>query len=42
MSLGPETNLGKININSKYSGKELDITNRWHHFAELGLTFNIH
>jgi hypothetical protein len=40
-SLSPETTLGKIGVNSPSSGKEMDISNRWQHFAEIGITFNI-
>lgn len=40
-SYSPETYLAGIGILS-YSGKEMNISKRWHHFAEIGLTFNIH
>lgn len=40
-SFSPETKLQGIGINS-YSGNEMTIGTRWHHFAEIGLSFNIH
>ena len=41
-SISSETNLGLIGIPSPASNKEMDISNRWHHFAEIGFTFNTH
>ena len=41
-SISPETNLRNIGINSPASGKEMNIAKRWHHFAEIGFTFNTH
>lgn len=40
-SYSPETYLAGIGILSP-GGKEMNISKRWHHFAEIGLTFNIH
>ena len=40
-SISPETNLGDIGIPSPASGLSMDISNRWHHFAELGVAFRI-
>lgn len=40
-SFSPETYLGKIGINGP-GGNEMDISKRWHHFAEIGMTFNVH
>lgn len=39
-SFSPETYLSKIGINSP-SGNEMNIRNRWQHFAEIGLSFNV-
>jgi len=41
-SFSPETKLNFIGINSPASGKEMNISKRWHHFAEIGFTFNVH
>lgn len=41
-SISPETKLGLIGINSPCSGQEMNIAKRWHHFAEIGFTFNHH
>ena len=40
-SISPETYLGNIGIPSPASGITMDISNRWHHFAELGVAFRI-
>jgi len=40
-SIGPETWLGKTGIISPLSHVELDLTNRWHHFAEFGAVWHI-
>jgi len=42
----PETKKGKIGIPSPWSGPngehaEMDVSKRWHHFAEIGVSFNI-
>jgi hypothetical protein len=41
-AFSPETKLGKIGINSPITGVEMDISKRWHRFAEVGLIFNVH
>lgn len=41
-SFSPETKMGKIGIASPVTGKEMDISKRWLHFAELGFVFNVH
>jgi hypothetical protein len=41
MSISPETNNSLIGIPSRASGAEMNISKRWHHFAEIGVTFNI-
>ncbi len=41
-SISPETYLSNIGVPSLASGNEMNIGNRWHHFAELGITFNLH
>jgi hypothetical protein len=40
-SISPETYLGDIGIPSPASGIRMDISNRWHHFAELGMAFRL-
>ncbi len=40
-SYSPETYLAGIGILSP-SGREMNISKRWHHFAEIGFSFNIH
>lgn len=40
-SFGPDTKNENIGIKSRYSGEYLNIKNRWHHFAEIGLIFYI-
>ncbi len=41
-SISPETTLSNIGIPSPNSGKPMNIHKRWHHFAEIGFTFNAH
>ena len=41
-SISPETKNTNIGVPSPASGEEMNIANRWHHFAEIGLTFNLH
>ncbi|HZY79282.1 MAG TPA: lipid A-modifier LpxR family protein [Cyclobacteriaceae bacterium] len=45
-SFSPETTKGNIKIRSPWAGPngehaEMDISKRWHHFAEIGVSFNI-
>jgi hypothetical protein len=40
-AFSPETKLGKLNTTDPRV-KDIDLSKRWHHFAEVGLTFNIH
>ncbi len=37
----PETKLGRLDAKNEWS-HHIDMSKRWHHFAEIGLTFNIH
>lgn len=37
----PETKLGRLDANNPNS-KHIDLSKRWQHFAEIGLSFNIH
>lgn len=39
--ISPETNLGSLKTTNPNSS-DLDLTNRWHHFAVIGVTFNVH
>lgn len=42
-SISPETRKSYIGIKSPAGNRnEMNIINRWHHFAEIGVTFNIH
>jgi hypothetical protein len=40
-SFSPETTNGNIEIGSRASGENMDISKRWHHFAEIGVAFYI-
>lgn len=37
----PETKLGRLDAKNEWS-HHINMSTRWHHFAEVGLTFNIH
>lgn len=40
-AFSPETKLGRLDAKNEWS-HHINMSTRWHHFAEIGLTFNIH